>query len=168
MLPLTAITATAKEVNPWMASIYAGVVTAIAALATALLFQAEIPVLYLLAFLLIGAGPVLGYSLASGELGRDWKPLIGGLLSFILLILGWILWPILVGAMSKRQSIGNLFLASITGFFLGLAVMLLIATFMGQDPAWIGFGFVMLWAVWGGTCGAMMTYWRKPEVVAAA
>ena len=164
MLPLTAITATASDKSPWTTSIYSGIFTAIAATATALLFQAEIPVLYLLAFLLIGVGPVLGYDLAMGQLGRDWKPLIGGLLSFILLVLGWTLWPILVGAMSKQQSIGRLFLASVTGIALGIAVMLLVATAMGQNPGWIGFGFVLLWAIWGGACGALMTLWRTAQI----
>jgi hypothetical protein len=163
MLPLTAITASQTDKSPWMTSIYAGVITAIAATATALLFQAEIPALYIIAFLLIGVGPVLGYDLAMGQLGRDWKPLIGGLLGFILLILGWILWPILVGAMSKQQSIGKLFVASIVGIVLGITALLLVGTAMGQNPSWIGFGFVLLWAVWGGACGALMTLWREPE-----
>jgi hypothetical protein len=162
MLPLATMTVTRPTVNPWMVSVYAGIATALIAFATALLFQAENLVLYLLAFLLIGIGPVLGYQLATGTLGRDWKPLIGGLLSFILLILGWLLWPILVGAMTKGQSVGKLFMGSLLGIILGIVVFLVVATAMGQDPSWIRTGFVLLWAVWGGTCGAAMAAWGDP------
>ena len=160
MLPLTAMTATRPNASPLMASLYAGVATALAAFATALLFQAENVVLYVLAFLLIGLAPVLGYQLATGRLGSDWKPLIGGLLGFILLILGWLLWPILVGAMTRGQSVGKLFLASLLGIILGIAVFLIVASMMGQNPSWIGTGFVLLWAVWGGTVGAALTAWQ--------
>ena len=159
MLPLTVVTAARPTASPVMAAIYAAVATAIIAIATALLFQAEIVVLYILAFLLIGVGPVLGYQLATGQLGSDWKPLIGGLISFILLILGWILWPILVGAMTRGQSIGKLFIASLVGIILGIIVFLIAATAMGQNPGWIATGFTLLWAVWGGTVGAAMAAW---------
>ena len=162
MLPLTAITAERPATNIWTASLYAGLATAILAVATSLLFQAEIPVLYILAFLLIGAGPVIGYGIASGTLGSDWKPLIGGIVSFILLILGWLLWPILVGALSRTQSIGKLFIGSLIGFVLGVIVFLIAATVMGQNPQWIGTGFTLLCAVWGGTCGAAMAAWARP------
>ncbi len=162
MIPLTAVSVSNRETNPWLASVYAGVLTAIAAFATILLFRAEIPVLYILAFLLIGAGPVLGYQIATGQLGSNWKPLIGGILGFILLILGFILWPILVGALSKEHAIGKLFLGSLIGIILGIVVFLIVASAMGQDPAWLGYGFTLLWAVWGGSCGAIMTAWRQP------
>jgi hypothetical protein len=115
-----------------------------------------------LAFLLIGIGPVIGYQLATGQLGSDWKPLIGGLLSFILLILGWLLWPILVGAMTRGQSVGKLFVASLIGIILGVVVLLIAASAMGQNPGWIGTGFVLLWAVWGGTVGTAMAAWGEP------
>jgi hypothetical protein len=72
MLPLTTMTATRPTGSPVMASLYAGVATAVVAIATALLFQAEIPVLYILAFLLIGVAPVVGYQLATGSCGRSW------------------------------------------------------------------------------------------------
>lgn len=161
MLPLTTMTAVRPTASPLMVALYSAVATAIAAIATALLFQAEIVVLYLLAFLLIGVGPVIGYQLATGQLGADWKPLIGGLLGFILLILGWILWPILVGAMTKGQSVGKLFLASLIGIILGIVVFLIAATIMGQDPSWITTGFTLLWAIWGGTVGAAMAAWGE-------
>jgi len=160
MLPLTAVTAVSSEKSPWMASVYAGVITAIAAVATALLFQAEIPVLYIIGLLLIGVGPILGYDLAMGQLGRDWKPLIGGLLGAIPIV-SIILWPVLVGALSKQQKIGRLFLASIVGLVLGITVFFILATIMGQNPSWVGFGFVLLCAVWGGTCAALMVLWRE-------
>jgi hypothetical protein len=142
-------------------SAYAGVATAVGAVATVLLFQAAIPVLYLPAFLLIGAGPVVGYQLATGKLGTDWKSIIGGLLGFILLILGFLLWPILVGAMTVGQSVGRLFLASLIGIVLGIVVFLIIGTAFGQDPIWFGTGFTLLWAVWGGSVGAAMTAWGE-------
>lgn len=160
MLPLTAVTAVSSEKSPWMASVYAGVITAIAAVATALLFQAEIPVLYIIGLLLIGVGPILGYDLAMGQLGRDWKPLIGGLLGAIPIV-SIILWPVLVGALSKQQKIGRLFLASIVGLVLGITVFFILATIMGQNPSWVGLGFVLLCAVWGGTCAALMVLWRE-------
>jgi hypothetical protein len=162
MLPLATMTAVRPTASPVTAAIYAAIATAIAAVATALLFQAEILVLYLLAFLLIGVAPVVGYQLATGQLGSDWKPLIGGLLSFILLILGWLLWPILVGAMTRGQSAGKLFIASLVGIILGIVVFLIAASVMGQNPSWITTGFTLLWAVWGGTVGAAMAAWGEP------
>lgn len=163
MLPLTTMTATRPTASPLMVAIYSGVATAVAAFATALLFQAEIPVLYLLAFLLIGVGPVVGYQLATGQLGSDWKPLVGGLLGFILLILGWLLWPILVGAMTRGQSIGKLFVASLVGIILGIVIFLITASVMGQNPGWISTGFTLLWAFWGGTVGTAMAAWGEPR-----
>ena len=163
MVSLTAVTATSSERNPLRTMAYAALFSAIVALAVSLLFQAAIPFLYLPAFLLIGAAPVLGYDMAVGSLGRDWKPTVGGILGFILLFLGFILWPILVGAFSKQQSIGKLLLASIVGFILGLIVFLIVGTIAGQNPVWVTPGFVLLWAVWGGTCGAAMDAYAKPE-----
>ncbi len=164
MLPLTTMTAVRPTASPLIVALYSGVATALAAFATALLFQAENVVLYLLAFLLIGIAPVIGYQLATGQLGSDWKPLIGGLISFILLILGWLLWPILVGAMTRGQSVGKLFVASLIGIILGVVVFLIAASAMGQNPSWIGTGFVLLWAVWGGTVGTAMATWGVPYV----
>lgn len=164
MLPLATSIIVRPSVNPWVASLYAGLATAVAAVATALLFQAEQPFLYLPAFLLIGAAPVVGYQLATGRLGSDWKSLIGGLLGFILLILGFLLWPILVGAMTRGQSVGKLFVASLIGIILGIVVFLILASVMGQDPSWVGTGFTFLWAVWGGTVGAAMAVWGDDRV----
>jgi hypothetical protein len=145
-----------------MVAIISGAATALVAFATALLFQSENPVLYLPAFLLIGVAPVIGYQIATGRLGSDWKPLIGGLLGFILLIFGWILWPILVGAMTRGQSVGKLFIASLIGIILGIVIFLITASVMGQDPAWISTGFTLLWAFWGGTVGTAMATWGEP------
>jgi hypothetical protein len=144
-----------------MSGLYAAVATAIAAVAVGLLFQAEIVWLYLLAFLLLGAAPVIGYQLATGQLGSDWKPLIGGLLSYILLILGWILWPILVGSMTKGQSVGKLFIASIGGIILGFVAFLILGSIMGQDPSWVMIGWTVMWAIWGAACGAAMVAWGE-------
>jgi hypothetical protein len=148
-------------VSPWMGSLYAGVFTAIAATAFSLLLQAEIPWLYIPVFLLTGVGPVLGYQMATGKIFSDWKSIIGGLLGFVLFLLGWLLWPILVGALTKSQSIGRLFLGSLIGIVLGVIVFFVLATVMGQNPSWVGLGWVMLWAVWGGSCGAAMVAWAK-------
>lgn len=162
MLPLTTMTAVRPTPNLLMAAIYSGIATAIVAFATTLLFQAENLVLYLLAFLMTGVAPVIGYQLAVGRLGSDWKPLIGGLISFILLILGWLLWPILVGAMTRGQSVGKLFIASLIGIILGIVVFLIAASAMGQNPGWIGAGYVLLWSFWGGTVGTAMAAWGDP------
>lgn len=162
MLPLTAMTASRPTASPVMVAVYAAIATAIAAIATALLFQAEIVFLYVLAFLLIGAAPVVGYQLATGQLGSDWKPLIAGLLSHILLVLGWLLWPILVGAMTKGQSVGKLFIASLVGVVLGIVVLLIVATAGGQNPSWVTTGFTLLCAVWGATVGVAMSAWGEP------
>jgi hypothetical protein len=164
MLPFTAMTATRPTASPAMAAIYAAIATAIVAIATALLFQTEILILYILAFLLIGAAPVVGYQLATGRLGSDWRPLVGGFLSFILLILGWLLWPILVGAMTRGQSVGKLFIASLVGFILGVIVFLIAGTVAGQDPAWVTTGFTLLCAVWGAVVGWAMAAWSEPAV----
>jgi hypothetical protein len=162
MLPLTVATA-ARPTNasPWIAFLYAAVATSIAAVATSLLFTAEILILYLLAFLLIGAGPVVGYLLATGQLGSDWRPIIGGILSFILLPLGWLLWPVLVGAMSRQHSIGRLLLATILGIIVGIVLFLISVTAIGQNPYTIWLSFTLLCVGWGGTCGALMTVWRN-------
>lgn len=161
MLPLATLTANRPSANPLTVSLYAGIATAVPALAAALLYQPQSIILSLTAWLLIGAGPVVGYQMATGKLGSDWKSLIGGILGFVLLILGFILWPILVGALTKGQSIGKLFVGSLIGFILGLAVLLIAASSLGQDPSWIGLGFVLLWSVWGGTAGAIMTAWGE-------
>jgi hypothetical protein len=144
-----------------MSALYAAAATALAAIAVALLFQSEIVWLYLLSFLLLGAAPVIGYQLATGQLGTDWKSLIGGLLSFVLLILGWLLWPILVGVMTKGQSVGKLFVASLGGIILGFIVFLIIGTVIGQDPSWVTTGWTLMWAVWGATVGWAMVAWGE-------
>lgn len=162
MLLMTAIAAPRPTASPMMSALYAAIATAIAAVAVGLLFQAEIVWLYLLAFLLIGAAPVIGYQLATGTLGTDWKPLIGGALGYVLLILGWILWPILVGIMTKGQSVGKLFAASLGGIILGFIVFLILGSIMGQDPSWVMIGWTAMWAIWGATVGAAMVAWGDP------
>ncbi|MEJ5249718.1 MAG: hypothetical protein WHS90_18235 [Caldilinea sp.] len=145
-------------INPWMASLYGGVATGLIAAASALLLGTNIPVLYILAFLLIGVGPVLGYQLASGKLGQDWKTLLGGVIGFILpLISQVILWPLLVWAFNRSFAFGKLWLGSLIGIVLGFIGFFVIGYFIGQDPAWVGFGWSMLWALWGGAVAAFMT-----------
>jgi hypothetical protein len=158
MIPLAAATAPKADANPWLASIYAGIFTAILAVIATMLFSADqLPIPSLVFHLLAGAGPVLGYQMATGQLVR-WGSVIGGILGSILPILGW---PLLVGALTSTQSIGKLIGAALLGTILGWAVVLLIASPMGQDPNWVNFGYVIGSAVWGGTCGALMTAWAK-------
>jgi hypothetical protein len=154
----TTATAGSESRNVWMASAYAGVITALLAVVFTLLFQAEQLILYIIALLLIGAGPVLGYQLSRGKIFSDWKAIIGGIVGMILLFIGW---PILVGALSKDQSVGKLFLGSLLGIVLGVVVFLLLQTLFGQNPYFVGTSWVLLSAVWGGTCGAAMEAWRR-------
>lgn len=154
---MTTATVVKPAASSVMAAIYAALFTAVAAIAFVLLFQAKIPLLYIPAFLLTGVGPVLGYQLAAGRLGADWMSILGGLLGFIVLLLGFILWPILVGVMTKGQSVGRLFLWSVLGFIAGIVVFLLIGTVIGQNPVWVGPGWIFLWATWGAFAGAAMT-----------
>lgn len=72
-----------NSTSPWKASIYGGVVTAVIAIAFHFLLPTNQPILYGLALLLLGVGPVLGYQSAAGKLGSDWGAIVGG-------ILGWI------------------------------------------------------------------------------
>ena len=147
--------------NPWLASIYAGIFTAIAAAAFVLCFQAAVPALYIITLLLIGVAPVLGYQIATGALGDDWKALIGGLIGAIPVI-EIILWPILVGALSRTQAVGKLFMANLIALILGILVFLLLTKVLNtQDPNWFAAGFTIAASIWGGACGALMTAWRK-------
>jgi hypothetical protein len=131
--------------------------------------------------LLIGAAPILAYQYSRGALGSSWKPVIGGILGFILFVaaiaidsmfdpsmvswvtpvlglLSMIIWPIVVGAMMPEQSIGRLLLASLLGLVLGIAIAFVVGLLMGQDPyAWTGLAGVLFFAFWGGTVGAAMT-----------
>jgi hypothetical protein len=147
------------DVNPWMASIYGGVITAIVAIAFHFLLPMNQPILWGLALLLIGVGPVLGYQLAAGKLGSDWKAIIGGILGSIIPILGQLLlWPLFVWLFNRSFSLGRLYLGSIVGMVLGVAVFFLIATLMGQDPyTWVGLAWTLAASMWGGATAAFMT-----------
>ena len=161
MIPLTTMTVTRTETNPWLVSLYAGIFTAIAAAAFVLSFQAAVPALYIIIFLLIGVAPVLGYQVATGTLGDDWKALIGGLIGAIPVV-EIVLWPILVGALSRTQAIGKLFIANLIALILGiLAFLILTKVLNNQDPSWFPVGFTIAASIWGGACGALMTAWRK-------
>ncbi|RIK41024.1 MAG: hypothetical protein DCC55_13270 [Chloroflexi bacterium] len=157
MIPLVAMTATRTNTSPWLASVYAGVISAIFAVITTFLFP-NVLIGWIVGYLLIGVGPVIGYQLATGQ-GLDWRPIVGGILGSVLPII--ILWPILVGALAKDQSVGKLILGALIGAILGWIVFLLIATVMGQDPAFFPFAFVMYNAVWAGTLGAVMVAWAE-------
>jgi hypothetical protein len=146
-------------VNPWMASVYGGVITAIIAIAFHFLLPMNQPILWGLALLLIGVGPVLGYQLAAGKLGSDWKAIVGGILGSIIPIVGQLLlWPLFVWLFDRRFSLGRLYLGSIIGIILGLAVFFLVATMMGQDPyTWVGLAWTLAASMWGGAAAAFMT-----------
>lgn len=159
MTILTAATASETKSNVWLTSLYAGLATAIIAFLAGLSLQWEMPFIYIPVYLLIGIGPVLGYQFSVGKLG-DWKGLLGGFLGFILPVLGW---PILVGLFCKEQSVGKLLLASILGAVLSISAFLLLATAIGQNPTWVGPGFTIAMAVWGGTVGAAMDAWRNTD-----
>jgi len=161
MIPLTAATANRSSTNMWTSALYAGGISAVIAWIMVMLFKAEIPAGYILGLVLIGAGPILGYNLAKGSLLSNWGAMIGGMVSFILPGVGMLLWPIIVGALDKTQSIGKLFLGSLLGIVLAIVVFFILANTMGQNPTWITTGVVFLFAVWGGTMGAAMAAWAK-------
>ena len=163
MIPLTTMTASQSDAdqksdaNPWMGALYAAIFTGVIAFLTTLGIASEKPFLYIPAFLLIGIGPVLGYQLAMGQFAKDWKAILGGLLGFIIPLVSIILWPILVGVMDRTQSIGRLLLGSILGVILAAVAFFAMASFMGQNPSWIGTGFAVAMAVWGATIGWFAT-----------
>ncbi len=163
MIPLTTMTAnnsdanSKADANPWMGALYAAIFTAVIAFITVFTLQAEMPFLYIPAFILIGVGPVLGYQMAMGQLAKDWKALLGGLLGFIIPVVSIILWPILVGVLDRTQSIGRLLLGSILGTILAAVAFFALASFIGQNPSWIGTGFAVSMAVWGATVGWFAT-----------
>jgi hypothetical protein len=156
MILLATMTATRPTTSPWLASIYAGVISAIFAVITTFLFNSSL-IGWIITFLLIGVGPVIGYQLATRR-SFNIGSIIGAILGSIPIIL---LWPILVGALTKGQSIGRLILGQLLGVALGWVVFLIIATVMGQDPAFFPFAFTLYSAVWAGTLGAAMTAWDE-------
>ena len=151
MIPLATTRVAQPSGNPILASLYAGVY----------FLQNDNLVLFGVALLLTGIGPVLGYAFASGRIGASIPGLIGGIIGSIIPVVSILLWPILVGAFTRTQSIGKLLVGSIIGALLGGAVFFLMAQSMGQDPSWFGAGVILTFAVWGGACGAIMTAWAK-------
>ena len=165
MTILTAMNIT--QDNRWKAPLYTGLATALVTLIMVLLIQ--VPVLSVLLGILIGAAPLVGYDLARGAFGANWRPTITGLIGNILFVVGlflpaafaWtvpglsilsmILWPIIVGALNQNQSIGKLLLASLGGLILGLIVVIaVIVPLFGQNAySWPGIAVVIIWAVWG-------------------
>lgn len=177
MIPLTAMSATKSGSNLWVSALAAALVTAV--LAAVMVYTVGMPVVPALLGLLIGAGPIIGYDLARGSFGSNWKPVIGGIIGFILFVAAiflpgetfgiiaavvgllstLIIWPIVVGAMSPSHSIGKLWVASLLGLIVGLAVVSAVA---GQDPnSWLKTAGVLFFACWGGTVGAALSSWSK-------
>jgi hypothetical protein len=161
MIPLATMRATRPTGNPLLASLYAGVLTAVIAYAAIYFLQSDQLILFGVALLLTGIGPVLGYAFASGRIGASIPGLIGGIIGSIIPVVSILLWPILVGAFTKTQSVGKLLVGSIIGAILGGVVFFGMASVMGQDPSWFGAGVILTFAVWGGACGAIMTAWAK-------
>jgi hypothetical protein len=156
MIPLATMTMTRPTANPWLAFLYAGVITAILAFIVTFLF-ANNAIVAAIVYLLSGIGPIIGYQLATGR-SFNVMSIIGAIIGSIPII---ILWPILVGALTRGQSIGKLILANIIANILGWAVFLILGSIMGQDPSWFPLGFTLAVAVWGGAMGAMMTAWAE-------
>lgn len=163
--------------NFWIASLAAAIVTAV--VAAVMVFTVGRPVVPALLGLLIGAAPILGYDLARGSFGSNWKPVIAGIIGSILfaaalfvpveafgivvvvagLLSTLLIWPIVVGAMSPSHSIGKLWLASLLGLIVGLLVISLV---WGQDPdSWLKTAGILFFACWGGTVGAALSSWAK-------
>ena len=162
MIPLATMRVERPSGNPLLASIYAGVLTALIAYAAVYFLQNNQLMYFGIALLLTGIGPVLGYAFASGRVGASIPGLIGGIIGSIIPVVSILLWPILVGAFTKTQSVGKLLVGSIIGAILGGGVFFGIATVMGQDPSvWFTPGVIFTFAVWGGACGAIMTGWAK-------
>ena len=162
MIPLTAATATVdNNTSPWLASIYAGVITAIIATIVLLISTgAENIIYYAVLSLLIGAGPILGYGIATGRIGGSVGAMIGGIIGNIP-ILNIILWPLLVGLTSRLHSFGRLFWGNLIGIIIGIVAFLVVETMMGQDPAWFWPSLVFGFSFWGGTMGAVLTAWMN-------
>jgi hypothetical protein len=147
--------ATKPAPNPWLGALYAGLFTAVLVAITGFVFPSN-SWIWILTFLLTGAGPVLGYQLATGNFLGDWKSIIGGLLGGIF-GLGILLWPLFVGAFTRHQRVGRLYLWHLIGLLLATGAFFLIGMFVGQDPSWTDFGVPIVFGVWGGTVGAAMT-----------
>lgn len=159
MISLSAITAT-RPGNPWLAAIYAAILTAIVAYAASYFLQIDQPILFAVALLLTGLCPVLGYALTTGRVGVSILGAIGGIIGAIPVV-SIVLWPILVGALTRTQSIGKLFLGSLIGVIVGLALFFALASTIGQDPSWFTLGFIAGLAVWAAISAGAMTSWAK-------
>jgi hypothetical protein len=81
-----------------LASLYAGVLTALIAYAAVYFLQSDNLVFFGVALLLTGIGPVLGYAFASGRVGASIPGLIGGIIGSIIPLVSILLWPILVAS----------------------------------------------------------------------
>ena len=104
------------------------------------------------AALLLGAGPVLGYAWSTGSIRRNVLTLIMGAGGFLLGvgILSAVIWPIIVGSTSKQHTIGSLLTWSLFGQVVGIAAILaLLPPVLGQNPAWIQLGFLLWGLTWG-------------------
>jgi len=159
MIPLTTMSAT-RPGSPWLAAVLGAVLAAIVAFAASFFLQSDQLVLFVIALLLIGACPILGYAFASGRIGGSIGGIIGGIIGAIPVV-SIILWPLLVGILTRSQSIGKLFLGNLIGLILAVALFFALASTTGQDPSWLNTAFILMLALWAGICGALMTTWAK-------
>lgn len=147
-----------EEASPWRAGLYGGAITALVAAAFSLLLPTNQPLLWGVALLLLGAAPVVGWQLANRRLGREWGAVAGGLLGGVIPLLGeLLLWPLLVWLFARRLSLARLYLGSLLGFSLGIAVFLAIGFLFGQNPyLWVGPAWTLAASMWGGATAAFM------------
>jgi len=146
--------------SPWLAAVLGAVFSAIVAFVASFLLQSDQLIPFVVALLVIGACPILGYAFASGRIGGSIGGMIGGIIGAIP-VLSIILWPLLVGILIRSQSIGKLFVGNLIGIVIALALFFALASTTGQDPSWFTTAFILTLAVWGGICGALMTTWAK-------
>ncbi|HRW11315.1 MAG TPA: hypothetical protein P5121_39725 [Caldilineaceae bacterium] len=159
MIPLTTMSAT-RPGSPWLAAVLAAILSAIFAFVASFFLQSDQLIPFVIALLLVGACPILGYAFASGRIGGSIGGVIGGIIGAIPVV-SIILWPLLVGILTRSQSIGKLFLGNIIGIVVALALFFALASTIGQDPSWFNTAFILTATVWGGICGALMTNWAK-------
>ena len=165
------------------ASMYAGLYAALVSLPL-LWFLDGRPVMSAFLGILIGAAPVVGYDVARGVFCAEKRLIIAGLIGYtpfatsilflnedrasvymvraLFNLLPFILWPIVVGAISKNQSMGRLLGASLIGVILGTIVTLVAMSAFGGDPYFdSGILVFLIFSIWGGTVAAALSAWSK-------
>ncbi len=151
MLTVAAEAPDTNQANEMRIRLFTAVAGIVAILIGLLLVRSANLYALLVALLIVGIGPVLGYALATNTMGRSIVPmLLGGVGSTLGVgVLSAIFWPILVGATLRSVSLGKLLLWSVISDIIGLlAVFLIVAPTMGQNPAWMQTGFLVWGILW--------------------